>query len=563
MALPRFIRKWFFSRNRGVGKSKFPLKVEKLEDRTVPSLTIADVHGGLNIIGKGAPASSPPSTAFTPIQITDAYGLTTGLTSSAAVSRIKFNGSTVAYSNLGAGQTIAIVDPFDDPNIASDLTHFDTQFGLPAPPSLTIVNQTGGTTLPATDPTGEAEIEVSIDVEWAHAIAPAAKIVLVEANSTALTDLFTAVQTAASLPGVSVVSMSFTAINGAGLPTEFGGENAFDANGSTPVFVTPTGHQGVTFLGATGDFGAPGGYPAYSPNVVAVGGTRLVINTTSSGYGYSSETGWGYGAGSSILGGSGGGESYGYGSGSGLYEKEPSYQTSVQNTGLRTIPDVSMVADPTTGVAIYDSFTGTNVGGGSANPWYQYGGTSLATPMWGGIISIINQGRAIYGESSLTSDQTLVKLYKLPANAFHDIIGGSNGGFTAIRGYDEVTGRGSPVSNILIPDMARADAKVVFLTQPNNIQAGGVLNPITVQLEDSSGNPVKESGITVTITSVPLGSLTGTLTATTNSNGQATFKNLSQGVPGTYELEAIVAGDTPGFSHSFVVAGSSIRRRWR
>src|SRR5262245_46673911 len=102
-----------------------------------------------------------------------------------------------------------------------------------------------------------------MDVEWAHALAPAASIVLVECRSSGGPDLYAGAKTAASLPGVTVVSMSWGAV-------EYAGEGGYDGN-----FTTPAGHPGVTFVAATGDNGAPGLYPAYSPNVLAVGGTTL------------------------------------------------------------------------------------------------------------------------------------------------------------------------------------------------------------------------------------------------------------------------------------------------
>ena len=166
-----------------------------------------------------------------------------------------------------------------------------------------MLNQSGQTTsLPATDPNGVGtdnwELETALDVEWAHAIAPGAQIVLVEANSQSLSDLMAGVATAASQPGVSVVSMSWGFAEGQAVFAA--DEAAYDS-----VFNVP----GVTFLASTGDYGtADPEYPAFSPNVVAVGGTSLNLNADQS---YNSETGWGYYAdslGTSI--GSGGGISH-------------------------------------------------------------------------------------------------------------------------------------------------------------------------------------------------------------------------------------------------------------
>jgi hypothetical protein len=213
----------------------------------------------------------------------------------------------------------------------------------------------------------------------------------------------TAVQYAENVAGVSVVSMSWGV-------SEFNGETTYDADFS---------HAGVTFVGASGDSGSPGIWPALSPNVLAVGGTTL--NVGSSGV-YSSESAWGV---------SGGGTS--------TYESEPSYQLGVQSTGKRTSPDVSYDANPNTGFAVYDSLEGG---------WQEVGGTSAGAPQWAAILAIANQGRAIAGESALTGGQAAI--YGLSSSDFHDITSGGNGGYAAKSGYDEVTGRGTPIGNLVI-----------------------------------------------------------------------------------------------------------------
>ncbi len=228
-------------------------------------------------------AGSGPAGGFAPSQISQAYGF----------NQISFNG----VAGNGSGQTIAIVDAYDDPNINSDLQTFDAQFGLPNP-TFTVLNQNGGTSLPGSDSTGGWEVEESLDVEWAHAMAPAANIVLVEANSADMNDLLTAVQTAAGLPGVVVVSMSWG-----------GGESPDEATAYDSYFTTPAGHPGVSFIVSSGDNGAPPSYPAASPNVLAVGGTTLTVDSQNN---YVSESGWS---------GSGGGLS--------AYEAQPSYQQGI------------------------------------------------------------------------------------------------------------------------------------------------------------------------------------------------------------------------------------------
>ncbi|HEV3311885.1 MAG TPA: S53 family peptidase, partial [Chloroflexota bacterium] len=292
-------------------------------------LNAAVVVDTMTISGNGVSntvaLSSPVGTvAYSPAQIRSAYGI-----------------SSLAYD--GTGQTIAIVDAYDDPSIFQALDAFDTQFGLttsgptlyqqygPASSFLTVLNQYGqATSLPSTDPSGPGtdnwEVEEALDVEWTHAIAPGAQIILVEANSQSLSDLMAGVATAAAQPGVSVVSMSWGFPEGQAV---FAGDEAAYAN----VFNV----AGLTFVASTGDYGAADPeYPAYSPNVVAVGGTSLTLNGDGS---YNSETGWGYDSSSA-------GTFIGSGGGISLYEPEPSFQQGVQSTGYRTTPDVSMVADP-------------------------------------------------------------------------------------------------------------------------------------------------------------------------------------------------------------------------
>ena len=308
------------------------LRIEQLEQRALLNGTAVFDHIVYHPIQVGGAAASPASsspTGFTPSQIRTAYG----------ISSIVLGG----LSGTGSGQTIAIIDAYNDPNIINDEAAFNTQFSLQqfnvsGGPTLTVLNQTGGASLPGTDPAGPGnsngtwEEEESLDVEWAHSVAPQANIILFEATSDSDSNLMTAVKTAAAYSGVSVVSMSWS-------ETEFSGEILDDS-----YFTTPSGHANVTFLASTGDDGAPGGYPAYSPNVIAVGGTSLYLNSNGS---YSSETAWTDG---------GGGKS--------TYESEPSYQESVETSGYRETPDVSFDADPDTGVAVYDSYDF-----GTGSPW--------------------------------------------------------------------------------------------------------------------------------------------------------------------------------------------------
>jgi Ca2+-binding RTX toxin-like protein len=374
----------------------------------------------------GAPPAG--TVAYTPAQIRAAYGINN-------------------LSLDGTGQTVAVVDAYDDPDIYQALDTFDSQFGLtttgptlyqqygPASSFLTVLNQQGQATgLPGTDPAGAGnanwEMEEALDVEWAHAIAPGAKIVLVEANSQALSDLMSGAATAASQPGVSVVSMSWGFTEGVDVLSSE--EALYDS-----TFIAP----GVTFVASTGDYGAADPeYPAFSPNVVAVGGTTLTLNADNS---YNSETGWGYYSNSAgALIGSGGGIS--------LYEAEPSFQQGVQSTGYRTTPDVSFVADPATGAWIADPYNLL-----ASNPFGVVGGTSLSAPAWAGLLTLVNQGRVAAGEPTLNGSrptEAQQDLYSLSQSDYNVITSGNNG-YSAAPGYNLVTGLGTPVANLLVSDL--------------------------------------------------------------------------------------------------------------
>jgi hypothetical protein len=385
---------------RSTGKPQARLNLEVLESRDLPT-TFAPGYLGL-FAGRPMPHSTPGPTGYSPAQVRHAYGF----------DQINFGG----VAGDGTGQTIAIVDAYDDPTIAGDLVQFDRAFGLPDS-LFQKVNQKGASTPPAASATWS--IEIALDVEWAHTIAPGARILLVEANSNSNADLFAAVSYAARQPGVSVISMSW------GSP-EFSNEAAFDG-----VFTTPAGHQGVTFLAAPGDNGAPASYPSASPNVIAVGGTTLTLGP---GGAWAGESAWSGGAG-----------------GPSAYEPQPLDQLGLvpQTAARRTSPDVAYDANPATGFPIYDSYNYP-----ASAPWAEFGGTSAGTPQWAALVAIANQGRALAGLGSLDGPgQTLPALYQLPDGDFHDITTGTSTGtlqYSAGPGYDLVTGRGSPVANLVV-----------------------------------------------------------------------------------------------------------------
>jgi len=313
-------------------------------------------------------------TGLSPAQVRAAYGFPTSSTG-------------------GTNQTIAIVDAYNDPSIASDLNVFSNTFSLPAcnaaNPCFKKVNQTGGSSYPKKN-AGWA-LEISLDVEWVHAIAPGAKILLVEASSNSFTNLMKAEDYARA--HAQYVSNSWGG-------SEFSGESAYDSH-----FI----QSGVSFFASSGDTGGVVEYPAASPNVISVGGTTLHFDSTGA---FSSETAWS---------GSGGGCSQ--------YETATVSQQSVSTSSCGTkrgTPDVSLDADPASGVSVYDTTLYQGQSG-----WWQVGGTSASTPMWA--------ARSADAGALVTSAYVYASSPLIP---FRDIISGSNG-YPAGAGYDLATGLGS------------------------------------------------------------------------------------------------------------------------
>ncbi len=362
-----------------------------------------------SVVGDGVEplAGSASPGGYSPTRMREAYGF----------DQVLFDGGTIVGD--GTGQTIAIVNAYHTPNAASDLAAFDAYFGLTAPPSFTQVDQSGGTSYPGTN-SGWA-LETALDVQWAHAFAPGANILLVEANSANFSDLMVAVDYARNYTGVSVVSMSWGS-------AEFLSELSYDTH-----FTTPVGHDGVTFFGAAGNSGGPGVYPAYSPNVVAVGGTHLTLDASNN---IVSETAWAN---------SGGGISQ--------YEAQPTWQNGVvtQTATQRGMPDVAFDGDPNTGVAVYDTFNNS-----PGTPWTKVAGTSFAAPSWAALVAVANQGRALAGVPVFDMATLMPMLYTMPASNFNDILSGTTGGSipqSAGPGYDLVTGRGSPKVELIVDNL--------------------------------------------------------------------------------------------------------------
>ena len=332
------------------------------------------------------------------------------------------------------------------------------------------------------------------------------------------------VATAASQPGVSVVSMSW------GFPE---GQAVFASDEATydSVFNVP----GVTFVASTGDYGAADPeYPAFSPNVVAVGGTSLTLNTDGS---YNSETGWGYYSSSA-------GAFIGSGGGISLYEAEPAYQQGVQSTGYRTTPDVSLVADPATGAWIADPY---NLD--PSNPFEIVGGTSLSAPAWAGLLALVNQGRAAASESTLNSStptQTQQALYSLPQSDYNVIASGNNG-YDAGSGYNLVTGLGTPVANLLVSDF-------VAYQGPATSYAGPGVGP----LQDASiVDPTSAAGGPIDVFSV-----FDSLTVASNGSGHAKPEGTGSANCADLTIDTWESPATPGTASQGLLALESVINDW-
>ena len=306
----------------------------------------------------------------------------------------------------GGKGTIALIDAYDDVNMENDLAAFDKQFNLP---SCTTANGCFEKHKMATSTTSNSgwAMETSLDVEWAHAIAPSAKILLVEAKTPSGANLLSAIDYATSRKDVVAISMSW---GGA----EFSDELSYDAH-----FVD-NANSSTAFFASSGDDGAGASWPASSPNVVGVGGTSLELASSGT---LIAESAWS---------GSGGGVS--------AYEKEPAYQTTYKISkagGMRAIPDVSYDADPASGYPIYIT---TGTGSKAKGSWNTVGGTSAGAPQWAAI-------QALGGSTALTKFYT-DKASTSTLKYFRDITSGSNGTCQyycdARKRYDYVTGLGSP-----------------------------------------------------------------------------------------------------------------------
>jgi subtilase family serine protease len=293
----------------------------------------------------------------------------------------------------GGSGTIAIIDAYDNSKAASDLAYFSNIFGLPAA-NLEVHKMSNSIRADS-----NWILESDLDIQWAHAVAPNAKILLVEATTASISNLMAAVDYASSRTDVVAVSMSWGS-------TENTAQLSYDSHFTAP---------GKVYFAASGDTGGVVSWPSSSPNVVSVGGTSLIQTTT----GYTEQAWSGGGGGVSTI------------------EPAQTWQSSVITAAGRATPDVSYNADPNNGFLVYDSY-------GFRGGWYAVGGTSAGAPQWA----------AIY---SLGQTATNTNFYaNAPASynkALSDITAGSNGYPTSI-GYDLATGLGSPIGASFDPNTA-------------------------------------------------------------------------------------------------------------
>ena len=454
-------------------------------------LTPERLAGALRERVASASATKPAAAAinaavYTPAQIRAAYGLP-ALPTTASL-------SAADAAGFGAGQTIYIIDAYDHPNAFADLAKFSAKFGLPACASValtatstlplakaastcafSVAHTNSGAKLLAAAPAYNADwiVEIGLDVQWAHAIAPLARIVLIEVADANTNSLLGGIALANKM-GPGVVSMSFGAVEGSWVKA---GDSSFAT-------------AGMTYVAAAGDDGAQVLWPAVSPSVLAVGGTSLQWSGSGSRY----EAAWAS---------SGGGVS--------AVESLPAWQSGVKVAGagaatMRTVSDVAFNANPATG-----QYVALTAQGSTTTTWNSYGGTSIGTPQWAGLVAVANARRvaaskALLGDFHNAIYKTIAGSATNYAAAFNDVVDGTDGACAtcvAGTGYDAVTGWGTPNAMALL-NLLVADTTTTTTSSPAPVAVaptvpGGTLSAQTSTVLSASLNITAPLGVTTTV----------------------------------------------------------------
>ena len=429
------------------------------------------------------PAATAISAAvYTPAQIRAAYGLPA----------LPIVGATVSAADaatFGAGQTIYIVDAYDHPNAATDLAKFSSKFGLPGCTTVALTTKqtlplpaastTAGCTFSVAYTDSKAALntaapaynadwiaEIALDVQWAHAIAPLARIVLIEVDAANSSSLQGGVALANKM-GAGVVSMSFGAAEGSWV-------TASDASFGT---------AGMTYVAAAGDDGAQALWPAVSPKVLAVGGTSLQWSGSGTRY----EAAWSN---------SGGAVS--------AYEALPLWQSGTVVPGLgaakmRATSDVAFNANPTTG-----QYVALTAKGATTTSWNSYGGTSIGTPQWAGLVAVANARRvaaskALLGDFHTALYKTIAGTPGTYAAAFTDIVDGTDGSCASCKtaaGYDTVTGWGTPNAAALLTALASDNTSTTTPVSTAPVVPGGAFSAQTGTAFSQSLGITAPAGVT-------------------------------------------------------------------
>ena len=367
------------------------------------------------IFGAGPPA------CYGPADFAQAYGFPAGLD--------------------GSGQTIVILTPYGDPALADDLAQFDAFFGLPAPPSLDVI-PVAGSGAPGSGDLVRWAIETATGVEYAHALAPGARIVVAQAATDDDADIVLAARSVLPRYPGATVSMSFGDVEGSPTAGRFVTDLhavLLQATALRETLLAASGDLGATFTPFTGLNTPVAGYPASDPLVTAVGGTMplkgpgdLLVNGA-----YGGEQVWNEPPGASG------------GAPSSLFAPPP-WQRPVTSYRTRTVPDVAFNAESAGGATIFVLGHHPLVGG-----------TSLGAPAWAAIFALVNEARAAAGRGPLgLANDNLYKLGRKGSD-FHDVTVGDNAflsptGFAATSGYDLATGWGTPIVSALVADLANA-----------------------------------------------------------------------------------------------------------